>query len=146
MRPNLGTKLNLYGLFDSFKLVAANNGVCPACNTELRIEALGNFSFLSEKTDLTDMFSKPEFPRTPQPPAGDLNFPARSFPKSLVAPFDFDFSSRKPFALTSLLELSNRLKLPRATARDRNGCYMKEEDGESEYSTKKVWTCDEWRH
>jgi len=43
----------------------------------------------------------------------------------------------------NLLEPINRLKSP---ARDKNTWYLKEEVGESKYSTKKVWTCDEWRH
>gem|GEM_PF-4681943 len=134
MLSNLGTNLRLCDLFGSFKLVAKNEGVCPASNAELRIEALGNFSFLSEKTDSTDIFPKSEVPRKPKPPAGSLS----SF-KSLITPCLPQVEGPS----MNLLEPINRLKSP---ARDKNTWYLKEEVGESKYSTKKVWTCDEWRH
>jgi len=134
---NLGTNLRLYDLFGSFKLVAKNQGVCSASNAELRIEALGNFSFLSEKTDLTDIFPKSEIPRKPKPPVGKLS----SF-KSLIIPCLPQVEGPS----MNLLEPIKRLKSPRITAHDRNTWYLKEEVEKSKYSTKKVWTCDEWRH
>lgn len=137
-----GASMNCQRLLGTLRLALSNEGVCPAFSTKFTVEASGNISLLKDDVEPGKASTKLTIPERPLPPHGRFVHP---FTEAMEQGIRQVANLSLPnLAVSEMLRPSEFVKS--RPPHDKNAWYLKNEEGESHYTARKVFTCDEWRH